>query len=581
MEKSISSFVTKLIPLIDTERDGLLFIDGAWGTGKTHFIKTKLKDLYDKNTYFYISLLGVSSLDDFKSKIIECYYLSDTENISHQINSIVDSASLLRGSPDDSGVIKSFFNSIGSSIKGKVLSSLSGVFILDDIERVDKKEVTSLVLNYCHTLYSQREGRQLDFIVVGNTSQEASFEISHKEKLISDTISFTPSFEELSGIINPKLSPLTDNDKQAFLNIIKNQDIVNLRIINRCIDKILPLYIYINNNPDKEWNVRSSDVIGCITSSIILHHNYNKSIETLHKHSPRNYLINLDDDASYYEKELWTLYRKYAIPDIVRDYSMGLESSQSTKEIIFSTPNKMSIEDIAFSDNPHIHEVDEVLLSQYFYDVITKAKIVPIYSWLIIVRNYTFLTKNKYLPKNPLINKDSIEKIANGFSLEEISDFINQQGGFDQLRRYGLSSIAHDPFMTFFLQKYENHTITTKINSLRHAVANDGWYNIDTTKNLDDIDDFSKFRPLQIIGSSFLSKYLLSSWKPIDVESFDSYLANLYAFSNIRDYLSEEKPHLMRLEMHTYIYLRSNKIDFKYGTIKRLNSTLNEILTRL
>jgi predicted AAA+ superfamily ATPase len=53
MENSISSFVTKLIPLIE-DRDNLLFIDGAWGTGKTHFIKTS-KDLYDKNTYFYIS----------------------------------------------------------------------------------------------------------------------------------------------------------------------------------------------------------------------------------------------------------------------------------------------------------------------------------------------------------------------------------------------------------------------------------------------------------------------------------------------------------------------------------------------
>ncbi|HDC4503520.1 TPA: hypothetical protein O8U24_001545 [Enterobacter kobei] len=288
MENSISSFVTKLIPLIETDRDGLLFIDGAWGTGKTHFIKTRLKDLYDKNTYFYISLLGISSLEDFKSKIIECYYLADSENITNQINSIADSASLLRGSPDDSGVIKSLFNSIGASIKGKVLSSLSGIFILDDIERVDKEEVTSLILNYCHTLYSQKESRELDFIVVGNTSKEANFEITHKEKLISDTISFTPNFEELCDIILPRLSPLPETDKQAFLNIIKNQGIVNLRIINRCIDKILPLYEYINSNPDKEWNVRSSDVIGCITSSIILHHSHNKSIEILHKHSPKN-----------------------------------------------------------------------------------------------------------------------------------------------------------------------------------------------------------------------------------------------------------------------------------------------------
>ncbi len=581
MENSISSFVTKLIPLIDTDRDGLLFIDGAWGTGKTHFIKTRLKGLYDKNTYFYISLLGISSLEDFKSKIIECYYLADAENITHQINSIADSASLLRGSPDDSGVIKSLFNSIGASIKGKVLSSLSGIFILDDIERVDKEEVTSLILNYCHTLYSQKESQKLDFIVVGNTSKEASFEITHKEKLISDTISFTPNFEELCDIILPRLSPLPETDKQAFLNIIKNQDIVNLRIINRCIDKILPLYEYINSNPDKEWNVRSSDVIGCITSSIILHHSHNKSIEILHKHSPKNYLINQDDNDSYSEKELWTLYRKYAIPDIVRDYSMGLESSQSTQEVIFSTPKKMSLDDIAIADQPHIHDVDEISLSQCFHEIITKKRIVPIYSWMLMVRNYIFLTENEYLPTNPLLSKDYIEQMANDFSLEEISDFIDKKGGFDHLRRYGLSSMNQDPYMNIFLNKYESHITAATIKSLRHAVAYDGWYSIDTTKSIDSLDDYSRFRPLQIIGSSFLLKHLLLSWKPIDIESFDSYLANLYAFSNIREYLCEEKPHLIRLEIHTYIYLRSKKPNFKYGAIKRLNGTLNEILTRL
>jgi hypothetical protein len=49
-------------------------------------------------THTFIFLLGISSLEDFKSKIIECYYLADAENITNQINSIADSASLLRGS---------------------------------------------------------------------------------------------------------------------------------------------------------------------------------------------------------------------------------------------------------------------------------------------------------------------------------------------------------------------------------------------------------------------------------------------------------------------------------------------------
>lgn len=174
MENSIATFVTKLVPLINTSRDGLLLIDGRWGTGKTYFIKHEINNYYDHSPFFYISLMGVESLSDFKSKIIECYYLADTENLKNEFNSITDGISLLQGKPDDSGVIKSFFSSIGSSVKGRVLSSLSGVFILDDIERINDLELTSSILNYCHTLYSQRDNRPLDFIIVGNTSKESS-----------------------------------------------------------------------------------------------------------------------------------------------------------------------------------------------------------------------------------------------------------------------------------------------------------------------------------------------------------------------------------------------------------------------
>lgn len=123
----------------------------------------------------------------------------------------------------------------------------------------------------------------------------------------------------------------------------------------------------------------------------------------------------------------------------------------NTRSDIF-TPKKMSIEDIAIADQPHIHEVDEISLSQCFHEIITKKRIVPIYSWMLMVRNYIFLTENEYLPTNPLLSKDCIEQMANDFSLEEISDFIDKKGGFDHLRRYGLSSMNQDPYMNIFLK---------------------------------------------------------------------------------------------------------------------------------
>ncbi|MCM8844851.1 KAP family NTPase, partial [Citrobacter cronae] len=167
MGNSISSFITKLVPLINKEREGLLFIDGRWGSGKTYFIHNRLKSYYSDQPIFYISLLGITSLADFKSKIIECYYLEGAENLANDFNSLADGVSLLRGKADESGVLRSFFSSIGTSVKGKVLSSLSGLFILDDIERMNDNELTSNILNYCHSLYFQRENRSLDFIVIG------------------------------------------------------------------------------------------------------------------------------------------------------------------------------------------------------------------------------------------------------------------------------------------------------------------------------------------------------------------------------------------------------------------------------
>ncbi|KLV73092.1 P-loop NTPase fold protein [Citrobacter sp. MGH110] len=581
MGNSISSFITKLVPLINKEREGLLFIDGRWGSGKTYFIHNKLKSYYSDLPIFYISLLGITSLADFKSKIIECYYLEGAENLANDFNSLADGVSLLRGEPDESGVLRSFFNSIGTSVKGKVLSNLSGLFILDDIERMNDNELTSNILNYCHSLYFQRENRSLDFIVVGNTTKEANFEIKHKEKIISDTISFELNHQDLSETITPNLISFPDDDKKLFLKIIERQELSNLRIINRCINKIEPLFKYINSNPDKIWAVRSEDIIECITSSIILQFQLKKSIDELKEKKPENYLFTIDDDATYAEKNLWDSYRKYAVPNVVREYSMGLESVMTVQDYIFSEPKKITIDYIATADRPHTFDIDETSLQQYLLEVITRNKNVTVTTWLLVVNNYLFLTKYEYLAASPSITHSFIEQKANEFSIDDISIFIDEKGGIDNLRRYGTSSLYGNPYISLFIKKYELYDTNEKINTLRNIIEKDGWYHVNVSDHIDNIDHNSKYKPLEIIGTSFLAKHILTTWKPIDIESFESYLQNLYNFNNIKDFLSGEKFHLMKLEMLTSIFLSSHRPSLKFGALKSLNHKLNEILSRL
>ena len=138
MKYSNSNLIIKIIHLLSQKRDGLILLDGNWGTGKTHFIRKKFPEYYDKNIFYYISLLGIKSLSDFKAKIIDCYYLQDIQTFKSGLESLSGIGSIASGSPASANIINSMFNSIGASVRENILSKLDGIFILDDIERISE-----------------------------------------------------------------------------------------------------------------------------------------------------------------------------------------------------------------------------------------------------------------------------------------------------------------------------------------------------------------------------------------------------------------------------------------------------------
>ncbi|HCQ6672945.1 TPA: hypothetical protein OL609_005536, partial [Klebsiella oxytoca] len=190
MGYSNSTLIVKIIHLLEVKRDGLILIDGKWGTGKTFFVKNILPDYYNLNSFFYISLLGVKSLIDFKAKLIDCYYLKDVSTLKSGLDSISGIGSISSGSPASANVINGMFASIGSSIRENILSKLNGIFILDDIERLHDSVLANEILTYCHSLYTTEIKNTLDFIVVSNTSTESPLKLNHKEKIISDSVHY-------------------------------------------------------------------------------------------------------------------------------------------------------------------------------------------------------------------------------------------------------------------------------------------------------------------------------------------------------------------------------------------------------
>lgn len=58
------------------------------GNWKDIFIKNEFSRYYTHNAFYYISLLGVKTILDFKAKIIDCYYLKGIKSLQSGLETI-------------------------------------------------------------------------------------------------------------------------------------------------------------------------------------------------------------------------------------------------------------------------------------------------------------------------------------------------------------------------------------------------------------------------------------------------------------------------------------------------------------
>ncbi|WP_251327752.1 hypothetical protein [Escherichia coli] len=125
---------------------------------------------------------------------------------------------------------------------------------------------------------------------MGNFSKQSSEVLSHKEKVVSDEIYF--SINNLTDILEQKLAPLEERHKYLITQVIIGFEETNLRIINRVISKLTPLF----EKQEPEQKISDIDIKNLVTSlcaHIILkekfsyqendfHHNYiTSSFKTL------------------------------------------------------------------------------------------------------------------------------------------------------------------------------------------------------------------------------------------------------------------------------------------------------------
>lgn len=271
IEKPIISIITDYLKAKET--DFALMINGAWGCGKTYFIKNTLESKIgkiacpnknnQKYKQIYVSLYGVSSIEEIKDKI---FYginpnLKWIDSISRRLFSAAEAI------PQAEKIIKitkeslTFDKNEKSSIIEKITKYDDKVLVFDDLERIDFKSLDiQSVLGFINFL---AEHNHCKIIVVANDGDLDEEYKQFKEKTIRFSYTYCPEKEEIFDNICEKYN----DDYKQFL---KEQKQFILEILNAGKCKNIRTLIFITDVFQKIFENTKGDFSNEINKDLLL-----------------------------------------------------------------------------------------------------------------------------------------------------------------------------------------------------------------------------------------------------------------------------------------------------------------------
>ncbi|MDY7549176.1 P-loop NTPase fold protein [Glaciimonas sp. CA11.2] len=232
---SLKKTKDQLIRLLGEADNNVIALSGKWGTGKTHLwneVKSEAEDVKVKNA-LYVSLFGLSSVDQVKRKLIE---------------------SAIPGVDSHGGVFDGIKSLFGAGVKAlsthyKALAALNDlnlllmapvvlrneVIVIDDIERKHARLGIDEVLGFIDEYSKQYSAR---FVLVLNDDQLSSTGDEEKlwaifrEKVIDHEVRLSTSAEEAFSIA---IGLVPSNYAEALKQASIICDLTNIRIVLKVI----------------------------------------------------------------------------------------------------------------------------------------------------------------------------------------------------------------------------------------------------------------------------------------------------------------------------------------------------------
>ena len=200
---SLTNTKNQLIDLLNEEDNNVIALSGKWGTGKTHLWK-EIKNSSNNDRFknaLYVSLFGLSSIDQIKRKLIE----TAIPNVESH-GGVFDGIKSLFGAgvkvASEHYKVFAAINNINVLLMAPVVLR-NKVIVIDDIERKHEKLGIDEVLGFIDE-YSKQYGSQ--FLLVLNDDQLSSkgeqekLWATFREKVIDQEIRLSTTADEAFSI---------------------------------------------------------------------------------------------------------------------------------------------------------------------------------------------------------------------------------------------------------------------------------------------------------------------------------------------------------------------------------------------
>lgn len=549
-----------------------ILLEGDWGSGKTYFVKEKLKNV----NIIYISLNGIDSINDISFQL--AYKLLDEKLVQDKFTKTKKAIARVGGLL---GHIVEQKISIPLSEIGKLLYGfkLNDVLIVfDDLERC--KVSIEEVLGFINNLVEHNEIKVLILANEKEISSNESYECyaKTKEKLIYQTFKFVPDLNNVYDNLCDKDIEEVVNNKEFLIYEFKRKNHLNIRTM---------LFIF---QRYKELKNMILDIVNNIAEE----HIRKKIYEDLYKYMvviSRDYKIGeniepeeeQDKEISYYcliENSYWAIPSFKFVRDFVKGNKVEINKIEKILRVyVKDLKNTTNTEAAALSLLSNWWDLEDAKVDEGMKNILMdlKNKMYSYDTYLKIIRFFVHMEyvgfESEYLTRCMDVMCKNIREEVEKISLDFISPSVSYP---ETVERY---NSCKEKIMSCIAEHNEQLKENTILKTQEQAVGEKGTYFYDWVVSEKQNSFNMKIFMTDIVRENIL--HIVNFGNVVDVRYVISALSNCYGFANVKEFFYNDTENLKKLIQ------KIDKIDVskfektKVYSIKCLSDFIKECISKL